>query len=571
MKMKTIRKFAGFILLCSFGLASCQQAEVTRKTDELSVEPSAAISFKAKSNPDVTLTVTTTAKDWDFTAPEWIVATREGNTLKMNAKDNTEKDSNAGRISFTAGNAKAVNIAVTQDGAEDGGDTPEGGKPCSIVDNSGNNEATVIIGNDLTGTATLVFRLEETLVDDAVITVSVDESYIKEYNYTHNTDGVVLPDAVTPSFPQTLTVKSGDTEASLDFVFSGQALDYNVLYLLPLKAEVKSGSISFTTNASRRVTYAVTKKEPKEVKQLLCFEFNDVNPLNALEYKLEDGSYFFDAVVLFSGNIGWYPEEQAVRFNKRMGEPVINQNTDALVREWKTYIKPIHDAGIKVYMGIMPHHTYAGLTNLSYYGCKEFAKEMAEIVRDCSMDGVFLDQEYVGTHGGPMAEEWSTPVAGGSYLAYQLKKQMAAVVPWPTDVSVYTFNFGRVEKVTDHETNEQVTPEKFVDIMVADYSLTSSPAEGQTKKNCTCMSIELNRNRGNITKDRAKQWKNAGYGWCMWFAFNPDPNHSLYNLSRSMPKFQEAAKGFYDQSLLKPTHYYKKIGEGQYDPTRYAY
>lgn len=570
MNMKTIKRIVGLFLLGSLCLASCKQESVTPQKDTLSVEPSAAISFKAKSNPDVVLTVTTTAKEWDFKAPEWIVATKEGNTLKVNAKDNANIDSNAGRISFTAGNAKTINIIVTQDGMEGGSDTPVGGKPCSIVDESGENEAKIVIGKENTATAKLVFKLEETLVDDAEITVSIDESYLKEYNYSHNTNGVILPDAITPSFPQTLAIKSGETEASIEITFNGAVLEYSTLYLLPLKAEVKSGNIAFNTNASRRVNYAVTRKNPKSVRQLVCFEFNDVNPLNVLEYKLEDGSYFFDAVVLFSGNIGWYPEEQAVRFNKRQNEPVINRNTDALVKEWQTYIKPIHDAGIKVYMGIMPHHTAAGITNLSYNGCKWFAEEMAQIVKDCSMDGVFLDNEYVGSHGGPMTEEWSKPIAGGSYFAYQMKKQMAAIVPWPTDVAIYTYSLS-ASTVTDHETGEKVTPAKYADLMIGDYGWTEYPVEDQTKQNCSCMSLELNRGTGSISEDRARSWKEQGYGWCMWFAFNPDPNHYLYNLPSSMSKFQQAAKGFYDQGVQQPTHYYKKIGEGKYDPTRYQF
>ena len=46
------------------------------------------------------------ADSWDYTAPEWIVATQEENTLSVNAKDNTEA-SRVGRIEFIAGNAEA--------------------------------------------------------------------------------------------------------------------------------------------------------------------------------------------------------------------------------------------------------------------------------------------------------------------------------------------------------------------------------------------------------------------------------------------------------------------------------
>ena len=46
------------------------------------------------------------ADSWDYTAPEWIVATQEENALSVNAKDNTEA-SRVGRIEFIAGNAEA--------------------------------------------------------------------------------------------------------------------------------------------------------------------------------------------------------------------------------------------------------------------------------------------------------------------------------------------------------------------------------------------------------------------------------------------------------------------------------
>ena len=49
------------------------------------------------------------ADSWDYTAPEWIVATQEENTLSVNAKDNTEA-SRVGRIEFIAGNADSGGI-----------------------------------------------------------------------------------------------------------------------------------------------------------------------------------------------------------------------------------------------------------------------------------------------------------------------------------------------------------------------------------------------------------------------------------------------------------------------------
>ena len=56
----------------------------------LSVTPSEAIAFEAKDNQPVVLTVTTNASEWTYTYPEeWMTASKEGDKLTVNAKDNT--------------------------------------------------------------------------------------------------------------------------------------------------------------------------------------------------------------------------------------------------------------------------------------------------------------------------------------------------------------------------------------------------------------------------------------------------------------------------------------------------
>lgn len=579
--MKLFKKMAGMCMFLALGLASCSDDETVEVKNSLSVSPDAAIEFNATGNKSVTLTVKTDADKWAYQAPEWITAEQSGETLVVNAKDNTGTEARNGSIVFSAGTAEQVKINVLQhepdtDNGGDG-DVDEDKIEGSITDEGGLNEVKITFTKDMTNTTAKVkIALAEAPKADVNVNVIMDKEYLTEYNVANGTSYELLPDEALTATEWLVTIAAGSKDAEVSIAIDGTNLAPVGKFLLPLKAEVTADSEVQFKKAESRVNYILNKVNPKEIKQMCIMEFNDANPLSVLEYKLADGSYFFDALVLFSGNMGWDAGSQSVRFNARTGEPVINTNTDALVREWQTYIKPIHDAGIKVYMGIMPHHTQAGITTLSYDGCKWFAEEMAEIIRDCQLDGVFLDEEYVGSDGGTMTAEWSTPRASkygsGAYFAYQMKKQMAAVCSWPTDVAVYTWSLGGNWKtVIDHEDQSEHTVAEYADIMVANYGDVGRPDGNQTLKQCTGSSIELNRGYGSMTEDEARGIKAQGYGWMMWFAFNPDPNHNLYNGNKALPMFKETARGCYDQELIEPTGYYKKIGQGVYDPNRYEY
>lgn len=566
--MKFLKKITGVFILLTLGLTSCKE-EVEIK-NSLSVSPDTALEFNATDNKEIMLTVITDAEEWNYTTPDWITAEKDGNTLIVNVVNNFG-EARAGSINFTAGTAKQVKINVLQHEPNTDNDG-EGIKITGTInDKSGGNNIKVIL-DKATNKATVTLRLtvDKILQNDAEVSIFVDEEYLNEYNYINKTSYVILPNNAISKTEWPIIIASETNEAEFSIEIDGTILNYSNKYLLPLKVKAKKGDVVFA-NTESRVNYVINKINPKEVKQMCIMEFGDANPLNVLEYKLEDGSYFFDALVLFSGNMGWDANSGTVRFNARTGQEIINANTATLIAEWETYIKPIHDAGIKVYMGIMPHHTQAGIETLSFKGCKWFAEDMAQIIKNCQMDGVFLDEEYLGNYGGEMSDEWAYPKAGGAYFAYQMSKQMDLVCDWPTEVAVYTYNgLGKGwDTITDHEDQSKHSPAEYADIMVADYGLTSKPLNGQTKKNCTGASLQLNTKRGSINESKARQIKEDGYGWIMYFAFNPDPNHKLCNKDYSINCFKEAARGCYDQELIEPTHYYKK--KGKYDPTRYAY
>ena len=126
-------------------VVSCQKVT---PADELSVKPSAALSFEATGNADVTLTVTTTADKWEFTAPAWVVAERVEGTLVLNVEDNAGA-ARVGRITFTAGNADPVRVNVYQ-AAPVQEETPVGPKVAVTL----NNKAASDVFQLTTGVAT---------------------------------------------------------------------------------------------------------------------------------------------------------------------------------------------------------------------------------------------------------------------------------------------------------------------------------------------------------------------------------------------------------------------------------
>lgn len=566
--MKHFKRMAGMLMFLLLVLSSCKE-EVEVKTS-LSVSPNGALEFNAVGNENIILTVTTDAAKWTYSAPEWVIAEQNGNTLIVNASENFG-EVRTGSISFNAGNADQIIINVIQQGA----DEEAIGVVGSIKDNNGENNVFVHLDAQTNkAIVKLKLSLSETLKNDANVSVVLTKEYLAEYNLTHNASCVIIHDNALTVTEWPLTIPAGNTEAELSIEIDGKDLNYNEKYLLPLKAEVVSGDVTIV-NKDARVNYVVSRTKYKKVKQVCVFEINDCNPLNALEYKLSDGSNFFDAVVLFSGNMGWDEDAGAVRFNARTGEPIINGNIAALVNEWKTYIKPLRDAGMKVYMGLMPHWTEASITKLSNNGCKWFAEEMAQIVKDCQLDGVFLDEEYTVQGNPEKHPEWfADPDESGSYFAYQMNKEMDKVCDWNPGVLVYQFNIGPMETVTDHETGEKCAPSEYLEFIIPDYGDISFPYESMTKQNCAFASAQLNNGEGqrDITEENCLKRKEEGYGWLMWYAFNPNPTHNLYNLDNSMNLFNIASKALYDgQTVQRPTYFYKKIGEGQYDPNPYKF
>lgn len=556
------------IAVMSLTLASCTKAP-NEVVETLTVTPDAAISFLAKENAEVVLKVVTNADSWKATpTADWIVLVpdMEKGNLHVNAKDNNTTEQRVARIRIEAGLAQPVAINVVQ-AAGTGEVTPEPSEGVAVKLVS-MGETTIATKTETELSVKVKLSVTAAAASDVEVKLFYDEGYLREYNYINKEQGeaVLYPkEKVTIPADGKIVLKAGQTESEeVEVKLDATGLSMGSPYLLPLYLRAVENAV--VKQAECRVNVLVKKQNPKQIKNVVYFEVNDCNPLNALEYELADGTPFFDAVILFAANINFNRAEDVVYLSN-------NPNVQALLDDSEIYLQPLRKKGIKVYLGLLGNHDAAGLCQLSDWGAQQWAQEVAEACKTYKLDGVNLDDEY--SSSPDLSNHWFAPrsAAAGARLCYELKKALKATCPWETEVS--TFAYGQLyslpTSVKDLETGEDQPISKWLDFHVANYGGTTSPYGDLTKAQCSGMSLELNRGYGSITEDSARNMKNQGYGWCMWFAFDPSGTGTVNsNRYRSDGFIKAAAKGFYDQELKEPTGVWNKIGEGKYDPNRHT-
>ena len=556
------------IAVMSLTLASCTKAP-NEVVETLTVTPDAAISFLAKENAAVVLKVVTNADSWKATpTADWIVLVpdMEKGNLHVNAKDNNTTEQRVARIRIEAGLTQPVAINVVQ-AAGTGEVTPEPSEGVAVKLVS-MGETTIATKTETELSVKVKLSVTAAAASDVEVKLFYDEGYLREYNYINKEQGeaVLYPkEKVTIPADGKMVLKAGQTESEeVEVKLDATGLSMGSPYLLPLY--LKTVENAAVKQAECRVNVLVRKQNPKQIKNVVYFEVNDCNPLNALEYELADGTPFFDAVILFAANINFNRAEDVVYLSN-------NPNVQALLDDSEIYLQPLRKKGIKVYLGLLGNHDAAGLCQLSDWGAQQWAQEVAEACKTYKLDGVNLDDEY--SSSPDLSNHWFAPrsAAAGARLCYELKKALKATCPWETEVS--TFAYGQLyslpTSVKDLETGEDQSISKWLDFHVANYGGTTSPYGDLTKAQCSGMSLELNRGYGSITEDSARNMKNQGYGWCMWFAFDPSGTGTVNsNRYRSDGFIKAAAKGFYDQELKEPTGVWNKIGEGKYDPNRHT-
>ena len=90
-------------------------------------------------------------------------------------------------------------------------------------------------------------------------------------------------------------------------------------------------------------------RKPGEKETFLYFEVNDTNPLNALQFRMEDGRYLWNYVCLFAANIN---------YNKETGEIYVfcNPQVQYILDHNEEILQPLRKRGIKVILGLLVNH-----------------------------------------------------------------------------------------------------------------------------------------------------------------------------------------------------------------------
>ncbi len=273
---------------------------------------------------------------------------------------------------------------------------------------------------------------------------------------------------------------------------------------------------------------AVTRAYNMTPKITIYVETNDVNPLNAGDYLLSDGTPYASIVELFASNIHKEIVGGIVRptlyLNDKMTNLLENGGTEK-------YIKPLQDKGIKVLLTVLGDWAGIGLANMNDTQAEQFAKILAYAVEKYGLDGIGFDDEYAN---------YSSSLVSGSFgnIITKLRGLM------PADKLITVFEWGNVGS-----SQINATAGALIDYVYTNFSAydTYIGVAGVTKERFAPESINLGgifsasqiRNYGNAAYDVAEN----GYGAIMHFNLRTKSDRDPLKL------FNAIADGAYGETV----------------------
>ena len=253
-------------------------------------------------------------------------------------------------------------------------------------------------------------------------------------------------------------------------------------------------------------------------------ETNDVNPLNAGDYKLPDGTAYADIVEFFASNIH-------KRTVNGVGEPTLYLNdkmTNLLENGGaQKYVKGLQDKGIKVVLTVLGDWQGIGVANMNATQTTQFAKILAHAVQKYGLDGIGFDDEYAN---------YSTSLISGSFGSIITK--LRNLMPAGKLITVFQWgNYG----------SSQINAAAGAQINHAYANFgynTYIGISGVTKDRFAPLSINLGSIGSDVSYygDKAYELAEAGYGSIMHF------NLRTRTDSDPLPLFKAIADGAWGET-----------------------
>lgn len=262
----------------------------------------------------------------------------------------------------------------------------------------------------------------------------------------------------------------------------------------------------------------------KNPKMVVYVETNDVNPLNAGDYTMSDGTTFVDIVELFASNI--HKDDN--------GDPTLFLN-DKLTNVLEnggaaTYVAPLQAKGIKVLLTVLGDWQGIGVANMTDAQSTKFATILAYVVNRYGLDGIGFDDEYANYSGSLVSNSYA-----------QIIKKLHALMP--SDKLITVFDWGNTSQI-DAEASA------CIDYAYHGYfgsyvEYTSSGITGMTASKWSPISFNLgNYNSTATAESYAERASDDGYGAMMCFNLRTRSERDPLSM------FQALSNGAYGGSTI---------------------
>ena len=275
----------------------------------------------------------------------------------------------------------------------------------------------------------------------------------------------------------------------------------------------------------------------KSPKIMVYVETNDVNPLNALCWEMNDKK-FIDILNLFASNIhkdsDGYPTVYLNDKLTRVLEPDPNNPTET---GFQKYVEPLQAAGIKVCLTSLGDWQHIGVANMTPAMAARFADILVFCVDRYGLDGINFDDEY--------ADYTSMEYNSFSHVFKALRAKLDAKFGAGNKL-ITVFQWGNYNQIDvtaggiiDYADHGNFGPDVFI---------SSSSILGVTNDRWMPRAILLGNNYlpyylGQITT-RSAQTASGGYAGIMLFNLRPANDVS------PQPVFQAIANGAYNSATV---------------------